>query len=105
MKDVIQAIGSVVTSPYPYFAVFGYFGLQAFMVFVDKEATWYSFSLFCLLTFFLSFLCVLVFVLIQKVGHSSMLAPEQQVELEKIKLARENAKVKLQNLAEGATNV
>ena len=99
MKDVIQAIGSVVTSPYPYFAVFGYFGLSAFSSFSAKEPNGYLFALFGVLILFLGFLCVLVFVLIQKVGHSSMLSPEHQVELERLKLGQEQARLKLQELA------
>lgn len=86
MKDAIHAIGSVVTSPYPYFAVFGYFGLHAFLVFIDKESSGYLVVLFGLLLLFLSFLCVLVFILIQKVGHVSMLSPDHQVEIEKARI-------------------
>ncbi|HQA26527.1 MAG TPA: hypothetical protein PK893_10275 [Candidatus Competibacteraceae bacterium] len=99
MKEAIQAIGSVVTSPYPYFAVFGYFGLSAFTSFSEKEPNGYMLALFGILILFLGFLCVLVFVLIQKVGHSSMLSPEHQVEVEKLKLGQEQAKLKLQELA------
>jgi hypothetical protein len=85
MKEVIQAIGAVITSPYPYFAVFGYFGLQSYSILISKEVTTGAIWLFGLLLFFLAFLCVLVFVLIQKVGHTSMLSPEYQIELEKIR--------------------
>jgi hypothetical protein len=85
MKEVIQAIGAVITSPYPYFAVFGYFGLQSYSTLISKEITTPSIVIFGFLLLFLAFLCVLVFVLIQKVGHLSMLSPEYQVELEKIR--------------------
>ncbi len=85
MGKIISTIGTVITSPYPYFAVFGYLGFLSYQELLAKEPSGYLLGFFVIELGFLAYLCALVYILIQKVGHSSMLPPEFQVELEKLK--------------------
>lgn len=60
MKDIIDTIGRVITSPYPYFGLLGFFGWKAYDSIIGKEPNYFQ---------ILSL--ILVYVLIRKVGHVS----------------------------------
>lgn len=102
MKDIVTTIGKVITSPYPYFALLGYFGLEAYQTVAEKPASLYTVALLALIISFLTSLSILVYILIRKVGHSSMLPPESQVKVEKMRIESDERKEKVKALQQSA---
>ncbi|MBM4275188.1 MAG: hypothetical protein FJ134_12110 [Deltaproteobacteria bacterium] len=96
MNEIIKTIGTLITSPYPYFAILGYFGLKSYTVIIEKPPSIYFLTFFILIIGFLSFLCVLVYVLIQKVGHVEMLPPQFQIERERLRFYLNKEELKRQ---------
>lgn len=88
MKDIIDTIGRVITSPYPYFALLGFFGWKGYETILGQGQIITGYTIISLLTLygFLGSLSWTVYLLIRKVGHASMLPPEIQLQLEQLRL-------------------